>query len=79
LSAGIAEEGLIYIIEADARAHKIVPAALFLTYMGYTLMVPADIFEAPGWWILLLLLMLSLVSQAIFAAASLHNANQDGE
>ncbi len=57
--------------EADARAHKIVQAALFLAYMGYTLIVPEDIFESVGWWILLLILMLSLISQGILTAASL--------
>lgn len=52
--------------EADANAHRIVQAALFLAYMGYTLMVPADIFESVGWWMLLLLLLLSFISPAVF-------------
>lgn len=51
--------------EADAKAFKIVQGALFLTYMGYTLMVPKDVFESVGWWILLILLFISLFSQAI--------------
>ena len=39
--------------EADAKAFKALQGALFLTYMGYTLMVPEDIFESVGWWIIL--------------------------
>lgn len=49
--------------EANAQAFRILQAALFLTYMGYTLMVPADIFESIGWWILLGLLLLAFISQ----------------
>ena len=51
--------------EADAKAFKIVQGALFLTYMGYTLMFPKDVFESVGWWILMILLLISLFSQAI--------------
>jgi len=51
--------------EANARAFKILQGALFLSYMGYTLMVPADIFESVGWWILMSLLMLSFFSQGL--------------
>lgn len=51
--------------EADAKAFKIVQAALFLTYMGYTLMVPEDIFVAVGWWILLGLLFTAFIAQGI--------------
>ena len=50
--------------EADAKAFKIVQGALFLTYMGYTLMVPKDVFESVGWWILMILLLISFISQA---------------
>ncbi len=51
--------------EVDAKALKITQAALILAYMMYTLMVPKDIFESPGWWILLLILFVSFVSQGI--------------
>lgn len=51
--------------EADAKAFKILQGALFLTYMGYTLMVPEDIFESIGWWILMILLFISLISQGL--------------
>lgn len=51
--------------EADAKAFKIVQGALFLTYMGYTLMIPKDVFESVGWWILMILLLTSFISQAI--------------
>lgn len=51
--------------EADAKAFRIIQGTLFLTYMGYTLMVPEDIFESVGWWILLVLLFVSFVSKAV--------------
>lgn len=53
--------------EVDAKAFKIIQGALFITYMGYTLIVPADIFEAVGWWILLSLLFISFISQGIMS------------
>lgn len=51
--------------EAEAKAFKILQSALYLTYMGYTLIVPADVFESAGWWILTGLLLLSLLLQAV--------------
>ncbi|MEI7885248.1 MAG: hypothetical protein WCI30_07845 [Clostridia bacterium] len=51
--------------EADAKAFKILQGALFLTYMGYTLMVPADIFESVGWWIIFVLFFIAFVSPGI--------------
>jgi hypothetical protein len=51
--------------EAEAKAFKIIQGALFLTYLGYTFMVPSDIFESVGWWILLGLMLLSIAAQAI--------------
>ena len=53
--------------EADAKAFKIVQGTLFLTYMGYTLMVPKDVFESVGWWILMILLLISFISQGILS------------
>jgi predicted membrane chloride channel (bestrophin family) len=54
--------------EADAKAFKITQGALFLAYFGYTLMVPEDIFESVGWWILLVLLFVSFISQGLIHA-----------
>jgi hypothetical protein len=51
--------------EADAKALKVMQGVMFLTYMGYTLIVPGDVFESPAWWILLALLFLSFLSQGI--------------
>lgn len=51
--------------EVDAKAFRIIQGALFLAYMGYTLMVPEDIFESVGWWILLVLLFVSFISQGV--------------
>lgn len=66
--------------EADAKTLKIVQGALFLTYMGYTLMIPEDIFEAVGWWILLILLFVSFISQGIFTSIVMKkNSSNDKE
>ena len=51
--------------EADAKAFKIVQGALFLTYMGYTLMVPKDVFKSVGSWLLMILMLIAFISQAI--------------
>lgn len=57
--------------EADARAFKIIQGAIFLSYMGYTLLVPEDIFETVGWWILMGLLFIAFMSQGILAAKAM--------
>lgn len=51
--------------EADAKAFKIVQGALFLTYMGYTLILPKEVFESVGWWLLMIVMLISFISQAI--------------
>lgn len=51
--------------EADARAFRILQWLLFMVYMGYTLMVPNDIFEAVGWWIILIILFVSYILQVV--------------
>lgn len=56
--------------EAEANAFRILQAVLFLTYMGYTFMVPEDIFESVGWWIVTALLFVSLIVQAVLLMAS---------
>ncbi len=51
--------------EANAQAFRIVQAVIFLAYMGYTLLVPADVFVTAGWWILLGLLFTALFAPAL--------------
>lgn len=66
---------------ADAKAFMIVKGVIFLAYMGYTLMVPEDIFEAVGWWILLVILFVTFMAQGLITAMSMwknkSNENQD--
>jgi hypothetical protein len=67
--------------EADAKAFMIVKGVIFITYMGYTLMVPEDIFEAVGWWILLVILIVTFMAQGLITAMAMwknkSNENQD--
>jgi uncharacterized membrane protein len=63
--------------EADAKAFKIIQVALFFCYMGYTLMVPEDVFEAVGWWVLTSLLFLAFISQGILAAKALKDPSTE--
>jgi hypothetical protein len=67
--------------EADAKAFMIVKGVIFLAYMGYTLMVPEDIFEAVGWWILLVILFVTFMAQGLITALAMwknkSNENQD--
>lgn len=51
--------------EVDAKALKITQATMVFGYMGYTLMIPEDIFEAVGWWLILALTFISFLAQAI--------------
>ena len=51
--------------EADAKALRIVQGLLFLTYTGYTLMVPGDIFEAVGWWLVMILMFAAFIAQGV--------------
>jgi len=51
--------------EVDAKAFKIVRGAILLAYFGYTFIVPADIFESVGWWIILILLIIAFLAQGI--------------
>lgn len=51
--------------EADAKALKIIQGSIFLGYMGYTLMVPEDVFESVGWWILMVLMLFAFMVQGI--------------
>lgn len=67
--------------EVDAKAFKVIQGALFFTYMGYTLLVPQDILESVGWWILLSLLFISFISQGILSRIimSKDNSKEDEE
>lgn len=59
--------------EADAKSFRIVQATIVLFYMAYTLIVPEDIFESIGWWILLVLLFITFLSQGILSYRVLKN------
>jgi len=65
--------------QADANAFKILQGILFFSYMGYTLMVPEDIFEAIGWWLITFLLLVSFLLQGILSAKSMdkHDSKND--
>lgn len=66
--------------EADAKAFKVIQGSLFLAYMGYTLIVPEDIFESVGWWILLALMVVSFMVQGIFNSQAIgKDTSGDGE
>lgn len=61
------DERLTYIRnESDAKAFRVLRWSLTLAFFGYTLMVPSDIFEATGWWILLVFFFISQFLPAIF-------------
>ncbi|GFZ97226.1 hypothetical protein GCM10008018_49490 [Paenibacillus marchantiophytorum] len=65
----------------DARSFRVLQGALFLVYMGNTLIVPEDIFKSFGWWGLLSLLFLSFISQGVLSkkvfAGGVHEINED--
>lgn len=63
--------------EADAKAFKIIQATIFMSYMGYTFMVPEDIFESVGWWILMGLMFVTFISQGLLAAQAQKNPKAD--
>jgi len=63
--------------EADAKAFKIIQGTIFFTYMGYTLMVPGDVFESIGWWILMSLLLVSSISQSILTMKVMKNSSSE--
>jgi hypothetical protein len=65
--------------ESDAKAFRIVQGAIFLSYMGYTLLVPGDIFEAIGWWILLVLCLTTFISQGVISHLANKANNSDSE
>ncbi|MGR3764139.1 hypothetical protein [Rossellomorea sp. NS-SX7] len=52
--------------EADAKALKLLQGVLFLSYLGYTFIIPEDTFKSIGWWITLGILLLSLFTPLMF-------------
>ncbi|UXH46628.1 hypothetical protein N5C46_11480 [Rossellomorea vietnamensis] len=52
--------------EADSKALKLLQGVMFLSYLGYTFIIPEDIFKATGWWISLGTLLLSLFAPLMF-------------
>lgn len=61
--------------EADSKAFFITKGAIFFAFLAYTFLVPEDIFESIGWWILMGLLFISFISQGIFAVKSMRDTN----
>ncbi|WP_456274798.1 hypothetical protein [Bacillus sp. AK031] len=52
--------------EADAKTLKVLQGVLFLSYLGYSFILPEDIFKSLGWWITLCVLLLSLFTPLVF-------------
>ncbi|WP_226578004.1 hypothetical protein [Halobacillus litoralis] len=52
--------------EADAKTLKILQGLLFLSYLGYTFIIPEDTFRSIGWWITLSVLLFSLFAPILF-------------
>ncbi|WLR47411.1 hypothetical protein LC065_18135 [Halobacillus litoralis] len=52
--------------EADAKTLKVLQGILFLSYLGYTFIIPEDTFSSIGWWITLGVLLFSLFAPFIF-------------
>ncbi|SEN47597.1 hypothetical protein SAMN04488134_101173 [Amphibacillus marinus] len=52
--------------EADAKTLKIIQGTLFLIYLSYTFVIPDDIFKTIGWWMTLLVLLISLFLPLLF-------------
>ncbi|TGB03680.1 hypothetical protein [Halobacillus salinus] len=48
--------------EADAKTLKALQGILFLSYLGYTFIIPEDAFKAFGWWIILSAFLFSLLA-----------------
>lgn len=51
--------------ETDSITFRILRWALLFFYLGYTFIVPEDIFEAPGWWLVLAFLLVSYTLQEV--------------
>lgn len=51
--------------KADALTFQILQWALLLVFLGYTFMVPKDIFETPAWWITFGFYFMSFILQGV--------------
>ncbi|MBN9654173.1 hypothetical protein J0K78_07845 [Halobacillus sp. GSS1] len=52
--------------QADAKTLKVLQGVLFLSYLGYTFIIPEDTFKSIGWWVTLSVLLFSLLAPIIF-------------
>ncbi|MYL71591.1 hypothetical protein GLW00_12050 [Halobacillus litoralis] len=52
--------------QADAKTLKVLQGILFLSYLGYTFIIPEDTFKSFGWWVTLCVLLFSLLAPIIF-------------
>jgi hypothetical protein len=52
--------------EAEANTSRVFRWMLYLIFMGYSLIVPSDVFEAAGWWIVFSLFCMSYLLPLIF-------------
>ncbi|MCA1011576.1 hypothetical protein [Halobacillus halophilus] len=52
--------------QADAKTLKVLQGVLFLSYLGYTFIIPEDIFKSMGWWVIVSVLLFSLFAPFIF-------------
>ncbi|ELK44339.1 UNVERIFIED_CONTAM: hypothetical protein N8J90_00880 [Halobacillus marinus] len=52
--------------QADAKTLKVLQGVLFLSYLGYTFIIPEDTFKSVGWWVTLSVLLFSLFAPLIF-------------
>ncbi|UOQ42924.1 hypothetical protein MUN89_13265 [Halobacillus salinarum] len=52
--------------EADAKTLKVLQGILFLSYLGYTFIIPEATFNSIGWWLTLSVLLFSLFAPFVF-------------
>ncbi|MGR9050556.1 hypothetical protein ACQ4XT_18135 [Halobacillus faecis] len=52
--------------QADAKTLKVLQGVLFLSYLGYTFIIPEHTFKSIGWWVTLSVLLFSLFAPFIF-------------
>ena len=51
--------------EANSKSFNILQWIIGILYFAYTFIVPKDIFESLGWWIILVLLLVSFILQGV--------------
>ncbi|MFB1083107.1 hypothetical protein [Jeotgalibacillus sp. JSM ZJ347] len=52
--------------QADAKTLKLLQGVLFLSYLGYTFIMPENVFNTIGWWMTLSVLLFSLFAPLVF-------------